>query len=89
MDLLYCYEDLINLHYKHQNFIINISICSKLHIFAQFKSLDQIELFFLYILTVSDYMRQKPWRIESSKNFSFVFRFVYFYTFCKYVFFIQ
>ncbi len=36
---------------------INISICSKLHIFAQ--SLNKIELFCLHILTVLDYMSYK------------------------------
>ncbi len=36
---------------------LNISICSKLHIFAQ--SLNKIELFCLHILTVLDYMSYK------------------------------
>ncbi len=38
---------------------INISICSKLHIFALFRSLNKTELFCLHILTISDYITYK------------------------------
>jgi len=31
--MLDCYKDLIDLHYKHHNFYINISIWTKLHSF--------------------------------------------------------
>ncbi len=45
--------------------ILNISICTKLHIFfAQFESRNKTELFFLHILTLSDYMSYKAWWIK-------------------------
>ncbi len=51
-NLLYCYKDLTGLHYKLSElyltfwpYTVNISICSKMHIFRQFGLLNKIEVF--------------------------------------------
>ncbi len=51
-----CYKDLIDLHYKHQNIITEISASAA-------ESLNKTELFFLHIFTVSDYMC--PWSTKA------------------------
>jgi len=61
-----CYKELIDLHYNHNfyNYIItfvciNISICTKLHVFSVWASEKKISCFFLHILTISDSISYK------------------------------
>ncbi len=46
--LLHCFIDLIDLHYKHQNFIMlyKYQHLHQIHIYAPFVSLNKTELFF-------------------------------------------
>jgi len=56
---------LIDLHHMHQHLIstfvhIHISICTKLHIFAQIEPLNKTELFFpLNVITKLNYVSQQ------------------------------
>ncbi len=54
--LLYCYKDLIDLHYKHQNLIIKISASASKFIF-----LNKIKQFFFFIFS----LYQTIWVLKS------------------------
>ncbi len=43
--LLYCYKDLIDLHHKHQNFIIEISASAANSYFCSDEAMNKFELF--------------------------------------------